>query len=144
MDRMKTARLAALGALALATLALAQRGSAPAPAPPKPQPAPPQQPAPRAPASRPAPGDTPASRPAPGEEDAPVDLPALYFKTCDYDGNGWIGIGEAKSSMKLDRAGFAVYDTDGDGRITETEYVDRYRAIVSRGGEFKAPLDKIV
>ncbi len=67
------------------------------------------------------------------------DLGEVYFKVCDYDGDGWILFEEAQKSMNLDRAAFAAYDTDGDGRISPEEFARRYRAIVSRGGAFAPP-----
>jgi Ca2+-binding EF-hand superfamily protein len=45
--------------------------------------------------------------------------------------------------MNLDRALFAVYDTDSDGRITQTEFTERYRTLVSRGGAFAPPVEKL-
>lgn len=70
------------------------------------------------------------------------DLAASYFATCDYDGDGWISYSEAQKSMNVDRATFAVFDVDRDGRITSEEFKKRYDAIVSRGGAFAPPIAK--
>lgn len=85
-------------------------------------------------------GETPKKPPK--EE----DLAEVYFKICDYDGDGFISFEEAQKSMNLDRAAFAAYDSDpvtgGDGRISREEFTRRYRAIVSRGGAFAPPVAK--
>jgi len=70
------------------------------------------------------------------------DLAATYFATCDYDGDGWVSYSEAQKSLDIDRAVFAVYDIDRDGRITVEEFRKRYGAIVSRGGAFAPPIAK--
>src|SRR5258706_15431219 len=73
---------------------------------------------------------------------APDDAAKTYFDLADYDANGWISFSEARASMGLDRRGFALYDEDRDGRITEAEFRQRYETIVKNGGAFDAPIGK--
>ncbi|MBL8859113.1 MAG: EF-hand domain-containing protein [Planctomycetes bacterium] len=134
---MRTVHLALVGALAFTALALAQgRGGgggarpAPAPVPTTPTPPPPARERPQLPVA-----------PMP---ESPTDLAGLYFRTCDYDGNGWISFNESNSSMNLDRDTYAVYDTDRDGRITLEEYTARYLTVISRGGAFAPPKARVI
>lgn len=76
--------------------------------------------------------------PAPAEN----DLSSFYFKIADWDGDGWIRFSEAEQSLALDRAAFALFDTDRDGVVDELEFVKRYRLVVSRGGVFAPPAAK--
>lgn len=62
------------------------------------------------------------------------------FMTIDYDHNGWLSFNEARSSVGLDRAEFALYDRDRDGRIALREFVVRYDEIVAQTGAFRVPL----
>lgn len=143
-------------------LAATQR-PAPRPAP-APAPAPVSRPAP-APAPAPAPrkadtgraptaprgGTTPAPTSGRSGEDAvprkprdaeetPEQIAAEYFRTSDYDGNGWITLAEGQAALALDRTTLAVYDTDRDGRISAEEFTTRYLLVKSRGGAFAPPV----
>ncbi|MCY2960371.1 MAG: EF-hand domain-containing protein [Planctomycetota bacterium] len=80
-------------------------------------------------------GEPPAQR-------AEDDLSEFYFQTADWDGDGWIRFTEAEKSLSLDRANFALFDTDRDGGIDATEFGARYRMVVSRGGVFTPPRSK--
>jgi len=70
------------------------------------------------------------------------DAAQTYFELADYDASGWISISEARASMALDRRGFALFDEDRDGRITQAEFRQRYVTIVRNGGAFDAPIGK--
>lgn len=67
-----------------------------------------------------------------------------YFAICDQDGDLLISFKEAQASLGLDRAQFAVYDTDSDGMISQAEFRRRYLAIVDAGGSFPPPKAKTV
>lgn len=62
------------------------------------------------------------------------------FMTIDYDHNGWLSYNEARVSVGFDRAEFALYDRDRDGRIALREFVVRYDEIVAQTGAFRVPL----
>jgi len=62
------------------------------------------------------------------------------FMTIDYDHNGWLSYTEARASVGIDRAEFALYDRDRDGRIVLREFVVRYDEIVAQTGAFRVPL----
>jgi hypothetical protein len=70
------------------------------------------------------------------------DAALTYFELADYNANGWISFSEASASMALDRRGFALFDADSDGRITQPEFRLRYETIVNNGGAFEPPLGK--
>ena len=70
------------------------------------------------------------------------DAAGTYFELADYNANGWISFSEAGASMALDRRGFALFDVDSDGRITQAEFRARYETIVKNGGAFEAPIGK--
>ncbi|MCB9913799.1 MAG: EF-hand domain-containing protein [Planctomycetes bacterium] len=61
------------------------------------------------------------------------------FTVADRDENGWISFREARESMQHDRARFAAFDHDGDGRITREEFTQEYVEAVQRVGAFKPP-----
>ncbi len=86
----------------------------------------------------------PQERPEKPQEPAaaPEDAAKSYFELADYNANGWISFSEAHASMGLDRRGFALYDEDRDGRITQAEFRKRYETIVRSGGAFDAPIGK--
>lgn len=114
---------------------------------------PPAKPAPaqgRRQAAKQKPGEQPAPAPvATPDADVPPELKALsrsekessaaFFVVCDYDGNGWISFREASESLGLDRAAYAVYDTDHDGRISPAEFEARYQSILEQTGGFRPP-----
>lgn len=82
----------------------------------------------------------PSTPPAP---EVPIaERAPQYFTIADYDANGWIGFTEAQKSLGLDRAGFAVYDKDKDGRIDYDEFAARYQDVLARGGAFPPPVKK--
>jgi Ca2+-binding EF-hand superfamily protein len=78
----------------------------------------------------------------PAEPSAEEDLAKKYFEIADYDSNGWITISEARPSLNLDRRSFALFDEDGDGRISPTEFRARYEKLEKGGGDFPAPIGK--
>ena len=85
------------------------------------------------------------SKPAPAPPAPPAaeeDVAQQYFEIADYDSNNWITISEAKAAMQLDRASFALYDEDGDGRIGLPEFRARYEKLVKNGGALPAPASK--
>jgi Ca2+-binding EF-hand superfamily protein len=101
------------------------------------------------PAPAPTPAPTPAVTPQPkrkGAEGRAAELaddkPATYFAACDYDKNDWISFREADEALGIDRAGFAVYDTDHDGRVTEEEFEKRFLEVRERTGGFPPPRQK--
>jgi len=61
------------------------------------------------------------------------------FMTIDYDHNGWLSYSEARASVGIDRAEFALYDRDRDGRIALREFVLRYDEVVAQSGAFRVP-----
>lgn len=82
-----------------------------------------------------------------GGQETPVEDPPEptvqereYFATADYDGNGWISFREAEQALLLDRDEFARYDADSDGRISPTEFGERYRLTIERVGGFQPPV----
>lgn len=79
------------------------------------------------------------AEPAPAQDE---DVAQKYFEIADYDANGFITISEAKASLALDRRSFALYDEDGDGRISPAEFRARYEKLVKNGGAFSAPVGK--
>ncbi len=88
-----------------------------------------------------------APAPAPGSEraapqDAEDDLSGFYFRSADWDGDGWIRFGEAEKSMGLDREAYSAFDKDRDGGISAEEFATRYRILVERGGVFTPPRTK--
>ncbi|MBK7645205.1 MAG: EF-hand domain-containing protein [Planctomycetes bacterium] len=87
---------------------------------------------------KPKPGGEPAPKPA----EADTDVAKQYFDVCDYDADGWITISEARPSLGIDRAGFALYDKDGDGRISPAEFAKRYEVLTRNAGAFPAPIGK--
>jgi len=92
-------------------------------------------------------GERKPETPAPPERkpEAPVasdDAAQTYFELADFNANGWISFSEASVSMGLDRRGFALFDVDSDGRITPSEFRQRYETIIRNGGAFEAPLGK--
>ncbi len=80
----------------------------------------------------------PAAPPeAPEEDSRPPE--ERYFETCDHDRNGWISFREARVSLSLDRAAFAGYDLDSDGRVNAKEFAARYAEALERVGGFRPP-----
>jgi Ca2+-binding EF-hand superfamily protein len=67
------------------------------------------------------------------------DLPELYFQASDQDQDSWISFREASDAFGLDRDGYAIYDANGDGRVTYEEFLARYEAVLARGGVFSPP-----
>ncbi len=66
----------------------------------------------------------------------------VYFGASDYDGNGWISYREANEAFGTDRPGFAIYDTDHDGRISIEEFTKRFDDIKAKTGGVKPPKTK--
>lgn len=62
-----------------------------------------------------------------------------FFATCDHDRNGWISFREAQASLFVDRAAYAGFDTDRDGRVSDEEFETRYNHVVARTGSFRPP-----
>lgn len=110
------------------------------------------EPAPQAPSARVGDRASTSSTSKGGEQDAPPPAPqvdltpaeraAQYFAIADYDANGWITFTEAQKSLGIDRAAFAVYDLDKDGRIDSVEFQTRYEGVLARGGAFSPPVKK--
>ena len=63
-----------------------------------------------------------------------------YFGICDHDGDGVIVFAEARHSLELTRASFAVYDTDRSGDISRDEFRERYTQIIARYAGFAPPI----
>jgi len=72
-------------------------------------------------------------------EDPEDDLSGFYFAAADWDADGWIRFSEAEKSMGLDFDGFAAFDKDRDGGISDVEFGARYRLLIERGGTFSPP-----
>lgn len=77
---------------------------------------------------------------------SPQDPPVLaaeelraHFATCDRDSNGWIAFREARESLGLDRAAYAEFDADRDGRIVLEEFAAGAARIVDRIGLLPRP-----
>lgn len=70
------------------------------------------------------------------------DLAQKYFEIADYDASGFVTFSEAEPALGIDRAGFAAFDSDRDGRISPAEFRARYESITSRGGAFTPPIGK--
>jgi len=68
-----------------------------------------------------------------------VDLARRYFHLCDIDGDGVMSYYEARASLELSRAEFAVYDKNVDGLCDEDEFRDRYETLIAKGGAFQPP-----
>lgn len=62
-----------------------------------------------------------------------------FFETCDHDRNGWVSFREARASLFVDRAAYAGFDTDRDGRVSSEEFEVRYTHVVARTGSFRPP-----
>lgn len=168
MNALSLATVGTVLLIAVPAVATTQRPSRPAPAP-APSAPPAARPAPAPAPSAPRGGSTPAPRGRTGGEDGPTsrgggappprtgdggakpksgkdearppeDVAAEYFRTADYDGNGWITYTEAQASLNVDRTSWKVYDTDNDGRISPEEFTKRYLLLVSRGGAFSPPV----
>lgn len=92
--------------------------------------------------------DGESTTPQSDKDEAEVELTnidvqeAEYFKTCDYDENGWISYREAESSLHMNRDGFAQYDADNNGQVSQQEFNDRYRELLVRVGTFRTPTPK--
>jgi len=95
--------------------------------------------APQGRGAKPAKPAKPTERAEPAAEE---DVAQKYFEIADYDSNGWITISEAKPSLNLDRRSFALFDADGDGRISPAEFRARYEKLQKGGGDFPAPIGK--
>ncbi|MDF1800877.1 MAG: hypothetical protein P1V81_17025 [Planctomycetota bacterium] len=79
----------------------------------------------------------------PGVERDPVtELETEYFALADHDANGSLTFREAAASMGLSRDGFAQYDKDRDGLISEAEFRTRMRTLLERTGTFQKPIPK--
>ncbi len=62
------------------------------------------------------------------------------FMTADYDHSGWLSFRETRASLGFDRAEFALYDKDRDGRISLREFGVRYDDVVAQTGAFRVPI----
>lgn len=85
-------------------------------------------------------GASPADK---GRGAAPEDdLSTVYFEAADWDKDGTIRFSEAEKSMGTSFSEFALFDTDSDGLIEQSEFTKRYSKTTERGGVFTAPRAK--
>jgi Ca2+-binding EF-hand superfamily protein len=68
---------------------------------------------------------------------------ALWFASCDTDGDGWMVYREATRALDFDRPRFQSFDADRDGRIDSTEFADYYRYRLTESGGFRPPQIKV-
>jgi len=73
------------------------------------------------------------------QDDLVLDQMRSYFALCDHDGEGWISFREARDGLRLDRAGFAEFDADRDGRIDLDEFAARYSEFSALIGRLPRP-----
>ena len=115
---------------------------APAPAAVAPAPVPVHAPV-HAPA--PAPVPAPAATPAPAVQEAATPAPAgdekqhrvrreteAEFKSADANGDGYISADEARARFPALSQNFQRVDRDGDGRISQQEFIQAKRAMIER------------
>lgn len=144
-------RLGTLAAVAIAMLAPLAFAAPQGRGKPKPKPKPkPAKSAPKTPGAKrdaapaplpvvPAPKKKKRAEKDPLEAELADDQPATYFEACDYDQNGWISFREASEALSLDRTGYAIYDTDRDGRVTPEEFEVRFKEVREKTGGFRPP-----
>ncbi|HET6204697.1 MAG TPA: EF-hand domain-containing protein [Planctomycetota bacterium] len=61
------------------------------------------------------------------------------FRFADRNRNGWISLREAEECLSLDRAVFARFDRDRDGRVTLEEFARRCRTNLRAGAPLPGP-----
>lgn len=67
------------------------------------------------------------------------ELERPIYEACDTDHSGWISFREARDALGMDRAEFALYDRDRDGRIGSREFNSRYETVVEDTGIYHLP-----
>ena len=68
---------------------------------------------------------------------------ALWFASCDTNGDGWMVFREATRALDFDRPRFQSFDADRDGRIDSSEFTDYYRYRLTESGGFRPPQVKV-
>lgn len=79
-------------------------------------------------------GDEKSEEQEAAEAEARLEERRETFRICDGNGNGWISFREAEAALGLDRAEYANFDEEPDGRVYWWEFEKRYAQIYLRSG----------
>lgn len=69
------------------------------------------------------------------QDDTPNDaLTEEAFRICDLDGNRWISLSEAQSTLGMSRVEYSSFDANNDGRVVLAEFQANAEAVIGRLG----------